>query len=90
MVVTFNSIMSGRSPPLYCTLTLIAMQGHQTDIKTQQKQCCSTSSYMVVIIYCYINYEDKATTWYLNGFPDGNNLGSTVYVGKKPTVIQYT
>ena len=24
-----NSIMSGRSPPLYCTLKLIAMQGHQ-------------------------------------------------------------
>ena len=24
--------MSGRSPPLYCTLTLIAMQGHQTNI----------------------------------------------------------
>ena len=24
-----NSIISGRSPPLYCTLTLIAMYGHQ-------------------------------------------------------------
>ena len=24
-----NSIISGRSPPLYCTPTLIAMQGHQ-------------------------------------------------------------
>ena len=29
--------MSGRSPPLYCTLTLIAMQGHQT--KTKLKHC---------------------------------------------------
>ena len=28
-----NSIMSGRSPPLYCTFTLIAMQGHQKNIK---------------------------------------------------------
>ena len=25
--------MSGRSPPLYCTLTLIVMQGHQKNIK---------------------------------------------------------
>ena len=24
-----DSIISGRSPPLYCTLTLISMQGHQ-------------------------------------------------------------
>ena len=24
-----DSIMSGRNPPLYCTLALIAMQGHQ-------------------------------------------------------------
>ena len=24
-----NRIISGRSPPLYCTLTLITMQGHQ-------------------------------------------------------------
>ena len=31
MVKTYwvNSIMSGRNPPSYCTLTLIAMQGHQ-------------------------------------------------------------
>ena len=30
--------MSGRSPPLYCTLTLIAMQGHQ------KKQCVTVVS----------------------------------------------
>ena len=42
--------MPGRSPPLYCTLTLIAMKGHQTKAKTKQK-ICSTSSNMVVIIY---------------------------------------
>ena len=30
-------------------------------------------------------------TWYLNGFPTGSNLGSTVYnVGEKPTAILYT
>ena len=29
--------------------------------------------------------------WHLNGFPDGSNIGSTVYnVGEKPTVILYT
>ena len=39
---------------------------------------CSTPSNMAVIIYGYIGCEDKATTWYLNGFPDGSNLGSTV------------
>ena len=27
--------MSGRSPPLYCTLTLIAMQGYQKNIKNK-------------------------------------------------------
>ena len=32
--------MSGRSPPLYCTLTLIAMQGHQT--KSKNKNYCCT------------------------------------------------
>ena len=45
--------------------------------KTKRKQC-STPSNMVVIIYCYIGCKYKATTWYLNGFPDGSNLGSTV------------
>ena len=30
-----NSIMSGRNPPLCCTLTLIAMQGHHTKNKTR-------------------------------------------------------
>ena len=29
-------IMSGRSPPLYCTLTLIVMQGHQITGKTME------------------------------------------------------
>ena len=44
--------------------------------KTKQKQC-STTSNMVVIMYCFIGCKDKASTWYLNGFPDGSNLGST-------------
>ena len=39
----------------------------------------STTSNMVVIMYCFfIGCKDKASTWYLNGFPDGSNLESTV------------
>ena len=34
-----------------------------------------TPSHMVVVIYYYIDYKYKATTWYLNGFPNGSNLG---------------
>ena len=49
-----------------------------TPEKQQKQKHCITSSNMVVIIYCYIGCEDRATTWYLNGFPDGSNLGSTV------------
>ena len=70
--------MSGRSPPLYDILILIVMQVHQTKTKTRQKQC-STSSNLVVIIYCFIGCSDQASTWYLAGFLDGSNLGSTVY-----------
>ena len=33
-----NSIISGRSPPLYCTLTLIAMQGHHKNSETKHHQ----------------------------------------------------
>ena len=32
---------------------------------------------MVVMIYFFIGYKDKASTWCLNGFPDGSNVGST-------------
>ena len=33
----------------------------------------------------------KTSSWHLNGFPDGSNIGSTVCdVGKKPIVILYT
>ena len=58
-------------------------------VKTNQRQC-RTPSHMLVIIYSYIGYKYKATTWYLTGFPNGSNLGSTVYVGEKPSVILYT
>ena len=74
--------MSERSQPLYCTLTLIAMQGHHKNSKNKTETICSTSSHMVVVIiilYYYVGYKFKATTWYLTGFPNvSNNLGSTV------------
>ena len=47
--------------------------------KTKQKQH-STTSNMVVIIYCFIGCKKEKSlysTWYLNGFLDGSNLGST-------------
>ena len=34
---------------------------------------------MVVMIYFFIGCKEKASTWCLNGFPDGSNPGSTVY-----------
>ena len=47
----FHPVMSGRSPPLYCTLTLIAMQGHQKrkekkrkeKKRKEKKRCCCFS-----------------------------------------------
>ena len=53
----------------------IAMQGHQ---KNSKNNVVHLSSNMVVIICCYMGCKDKATTWYLNGIPEGSNLGSTI------------
>ena len=47
-------------------------------LHTRKAVKCSTPSHMVVIIYYYIGLKYKATTWYLTGFPNGSNLGSTV------------
>ena len=79
--------MSGRSPPLYCTLTLIAMQGHQKNSKNK-KNVVHLSSNTIVIIYCYIGCKDKATTWYST--PRVATLGQQYNVGEKLTVILYT
>ena len=49
----------------------------EKNVKTKQRQC-STPSHMVVIICYYMDYKYRATTWYLTGFPNGSNLGSTV------------
>ena len=39
-----NSIISGRSPPLYCTLTLIATQDAGKTAKTKQLLCVTSSN----------------------------------------------
>ena len=53
-----------------------------TPEKHQKQKRFSTSSNMVVVVvvvvYCYIGCKDKATTWYLNEFPDGSDVGSAV------------
>ena len=46
-------------------------------VKIKQR-LCSTPSHIVVIIYYYMGYKYKATTWYLPGFPNDSNFGSTV------------
>ena len=58
--------------------------------KTKQKQCC-TSSNMVAIIYCFKGCKDKATTRYLNGFPDGSNsnLGVLFWKALKECLKKY-
>ena len=87
MVVTLGQYYNiGEKPaaPLYCTLLtlLIALQGHQTKSKNKTETmyvCNSTSNrVVVVIIYFFIGCKYKTSKWYLNGFPDGSNLGSTV------------
>ena len=80
MVVTLGQQYNvGEKPTIiYFTLTLVALQGHQKNSKNKNI-LNSTSSNIVVIIYCYmLGWKDKATTWYLNGSPDGSNLGSTI------------
>ena len=78
LIVEINSIMSGRSPSLYYTGTLIAMQGYQRKDKTKQKRCSLKENHNVVIIHCFIGCKDKTSTRYLDGFPEGSNLGSTI------------
>ena len=67
---------------LYTYITLIAMQGYQTKSKNKTEAMKYIKHGGSRNIYCYIisvGWKDKATTWYLNGFPDGNsNLGSRV------------
>ena len=83
--------MSGRNPPLYCTFTLIAMQGHQKNIRSKPETVWYTITHGSSNIH-YKGYKYKATTRYLTGFPTGLvvTLGQQYNVGEKPTVILYT
>ena len=60
-----------------CTFTLIAMDGHQKNIKNKPETMYYTITHGSSNIH-YIGYKYKATTRYLNGFRNGSNLGSTV------------
>ena len=52
-------------PPLYCTLTLIAMQGHRQKAKTKQKQYSTTSNMVIVIVYCFIGCKkERVSTFF--------------------------
>ena len=53
----------------------IYINRHAGTPHAKQKQ---TETMCVIIIYCFIGCKDKASTRYLEGFPDGSNLGSTV------------
>ena len=59
------------------TVILYTYSNRHAGTPEKQRQL-STPSHMVVIIYYYIDYKYKATTWYLTGFPNGSNLESTV------------
>ena len=60
-------------------------------VKTKQRQFSTPSNMVVIILYYYIGYKDKASPWYLNGSsPMVVTLGQQYNVGEKPTVILYT
>ena len=79
MVVTLGQQYDVGEKPTVILYTYINRHAGKPEktVKTKQRQC-STPSHMVVIKYYYIGYKYKAITWYLIGFPNGSNLGSTV------------
>ena len=69
--------MSGRSPPLYCTLTLIAMQGHQTKTETMYYVIKQGSNN--ILLFHRLQRQNLSIA-FINGFPDGGNLGAVTYL----------
>ena len=78
MVVTLGQQYNVGEKPTVILYTYINRHAGTPEKQQQQKNVVHLSSNTIVIIYCYIGCKDKATTWYLNGFPEGSNLGSTV------------
>ena len=66
MVVTLGQQYNIGEKPTVILYTYINPPSRDNRKPTETKKLCSTSSNMVVIIYCYIpvGYENKATTWY--------------------------
>ena len=78
MVVTLGHRYNVGEKPAVILYTYINRHaGYETKSKNIQKQC-SKSSNRVVIIYCFVGCKDETSSWHLNGFPDGSNIGSTV------------
>ena len=78
MVVTLGQQYDVGEKPTVILYTYIHRHAGTPDKKqkTKQKQCSTTSN--MVVMYCFIGCKDKASTWYLNGFPDASNPESTV------------
>ena len=79
MVVTLGQQYNVGEKPNVKLYTYINRHAGTPDkkAKTKQKKYTTTSN-MVVIISCFIGCKDNESTWYLNGFPEGSNLGPTV------------
>ena len=60
MVVTLGQQYDVGEKPTVILYTYI--NRHAGTPEKQQKQCNNSTSNMVVIIYCYIGFKDKATT----------------------------
>ena len=81
MVVTLGQQYNVEEMPIVLLYTCIIRHAGTPDKKQKQNRnnvCSSTLSNGVVIIYCFIDGRDKASTWRLNGSPDDSNHGSTV------------
>ena len=66
MVVTLGQQYNIGEKPTVILYTYYINRQAGTPEKQRKQKHCSTSSNMVVIIYCYIGCEDEVTTWYCN------------------------
>ena len=78
MVVTLGRQYNVGGKPTFILYNYINRHAGTPDSHQKQNRNNAKHHCMVVIIYCYIGYKDKATTWYLYVFSDRSNLGSTV------------